>query len=198
MAPLRRHGAQASTSAATAARVMPTCVGSPSQAHVCCGPQLNADDSAVVSTPTAMTLTAMIIRRRELRVTQNASRQGIKTPSMTHTISAPGASAASTGGRTGSQSRKGVPASCCRTASSTRSRTCPKPKGTAAGNNSANGHVANNTSPPRACSTNQRARKRPQREMAPIRSRAVAAMAPRHVPSVFKARSSLDETRAGR
>ncbi|MNV76885.1 hypothetical protein D3C71_1702680 [compost metagenome] len=83
-------------------------------------------------------------------------------------------------------------------AASSRSSTCPRPKGTAAGNSSAIGHNANSTMAPLASATNQRPRKSLQRSMAPNRSSSAALKAPTKVPAVLSTRSRLDGTRRGR
>ena len=81
---------------------------------------------------------------------------------------------------------------------STRSKTCPRPSGTAAGNSSANGHSASNTSAPRASSTNQRTRNRLHRSIAPASSSAPATTAPSRAPATLSPKSTFDGTRDGR
>ncbi len=109
------------------------------------------------------------------RMMQKPSRQGMSSPRATASSSPPGDSGSSAKSTAGSQSLNGVPSSTSASAASSRSHTCPRPKGRAAGNNSAQGHSASSTSAPRACGSNQRSRNRLQCDMAPRRSSSAAS-----------------------
>ena len=148
--------------------------------------------------PTASTASKNTGRRQPREIMLYPSKQGINIPSRTQSISTPGTSGCSSTSRTGSHSKNGVSSSPSARASSRRSTTCPKPNGTAAGNNKANGHKASITKPPRACGINQRYRNRFQWSIAPKRSSNAAVTAPSPPPSRFKTKSTLDGTRTGR
>ena len=100
--------------------------------------------------------------------------------------------------RTGNQSSQGVSCKYKAKASSVRSKTCPKPIGTGAGNNKAMGHSANKTKDPLASGQNQLARNRLQRSKKPNRSKVHAEIAPKKAPKVLSSQSTLDGTLAGK